>query len=85
MPLCVCHTGGFKQFEAKYPTLLFKQQLDAFVQKIFPMIRDNVKKQITPLLAHCIHVPKGQAATRRGGADQGESCMICRTRIVHAD
>jgi len=36
--------------EAKYPALLFKQQLDAFVQKIFPMLRDNVKKAITPLL-----------------------------------
>ncbi len=34
--------------EAKYPALLFKQQLDAFVQKIFPMLRDNVKKEITP-------------------------------------
>jgi myosin-5 len=42
--------GGFRLVEAKYPALLFKQQLDAFVQKIFPMIRDNVKKAITPLL-----------------------------------
>lgn len=42
--------GGFRLVEAKYPALLFKQQLDAFVQKIFPMMRDNVKKNITPLL-----------------------------------
>lgn len=67
--------GGFKQVEAKYPALLFKQQLDAFVQKIFPMMRDNVKKQITPMLSNCIHTPKGAAravsGTRRGGADQG--------------
>ncbi len=42
--------GGFRLVEAKYPALLFKQQLDAFVQKIFPMLRDNVKKAITPLL-----------------------------------
>jgi hypothetical protein len=47
--------------EAKYPALLFKQQLDAFVQKIFPMMRDNVKKQITPMLANCIHTPRGVA------------------------
>ncbi|PNH01632.1 hypothetical protein TSOC_012467, partial [Tetrabaena socialis] len=33
--------GGFKQVEAKYPAQLFKKQLDAFAQKIFPMIRDN--------------------------------------------
>lgn len=54
--------GGFRQVEAKYPALLFKQQLDAFVQKIFPMMRDNVKKQITPMLTGCIHTPKGRAA-----------------------
>eukprot|EP00798_Chlamydomonas_sp_ICE-L_P002990 gene2990-12998_t len=52
--------GGFKQVEAKYPALLFKQQLDAFVQKIFPMMRDNVKKVISPMLANCIHTPKGR-------------------------
>ena len=51
------------QVEAKYPALLFKQQLDAFVQKIFPMLRDNVKKEVTPQLAACIHAPR--AATQR--------------------
>ena len=54
---------GYSQVEAKYPALLFKQQLDAFVQKIFPMLRDNVKKEITPQLASCIHAPR--AATTR--------------------
>ena len=49
--------------EAKYPALLFKQQLDAFVQKIFPMLRDNVKKEISPQLAACIHAPR-QAGAR---------------------
>ena len=52
-----------EQVEAKYPALLFKQQLDAFVQKIFPMLRDNVKKEITPQLAACIHAPR-TASTR---------------------
>jgi hypothetical protein len=51
--------------EAKYPALLFKQQLDAFVQKIFPMLRDNVKKEITPQLAACIHAPRTATATAR--------------------
>ena len=70
------------QVEAKYPALLFKQQLDAFVQKIFPMLRDNVKKEITPQLAACIHAPRqagarsarrttsGHAATAAGGMEQ---------------
>jgi len=61
--------------EAKYPALLFKQQLDAFVQKIFPMMRDNVKKIITPMLANCIMTPKGvsrstSARTGSGGATE---------------
>ena len=56
------------QVEAKYPALLFKQQLDAFVQKIFPMLRDNVKKEITSQLAACIHAPRtATTRSRRGG------------------
>lgn len=53
--------------ESKYPALLFKQQLDACVQKIFPMLRDNVKKDLTPLLTACIHAPRqgGARAARR--------------------
>jgi myosin-5 len=55
--------------EAKYPALLFKQQLDAFVQKIFPMLRDNVKKEITPHLAACIHAPRpANNRTRRSNS-----------------
>jgi len=68
--------GGFKQVEAKYPALLFKQQLDAFVQKIFPMMRDNVKKQITPMLANCIHTPKGHTRARGSSADQGAQAAL---------
>lgn len=42
--------GGFKQIAAKYPALLFKQQLDACMGKIFPLLRDNVKRAVqTPL------------------------------------
>ncbi|GFR45883.1 hypothetical protein Agub_g7337 [Astrephomene gubernaculifera] len=62
--------GGFKQVEAKYPALLFKQQLDAIVQKIFPMIRDNVRKEISPMLSNCIYAPKtsGRTVARPMGA-----------------
>ncbi|XP_028056244.1 myosin-9-like [Camellia sinensis] len=45
------------QVEAKYPALLFKQQLTAFVEKIYGMIRDNLKKEISPLLGLCIQQP----------------------------
>jgi myosin-5 len=52
--------GGFRMVEAKYPALLFKQQLDAFVQKIFPMMRDNVKKNITPMLVSSVALASSQ-------------------------
>lgn len=42
--------------EAKYPALLFKQHLAAYVEKTYGMIRDSLKKEINPLLNLCIHV-----------------------------
>ncbi|KAL8040273.1 hypothetical protein ABFX02_10G087500 [Erythranthe guttata] len=47
-----------RQVEAKYPALLFKQQLTAFLEKIYGMIRDNLKKEISPLLGLCIQAPR---------------------------
>mmetsp|Transcript_13678 Transcript_13678/g.18752 ORF Transcript_13678/g.18752 Transcript_13678/m.18752 type:complete len:1592 (+) Transcript_13678:330-5105(+) len=52
-----------KQIDAKYPALLFKQQLTAFVEKIYGMVRDNVKKEIASELASCIQAPRAA----RGG------------------
>ncbi|KAK9683914.1 hypothetical protein RND81_10G174600 [Saponaria officinalis] len=54
---------GVSHVEARYPAILFKQQLTASVEKIFGLIRDNLKKEISPLLASCIQAPK---ATRGG-------------------
>lgn len=48
--------SDLRQVEAKYPALLFKQQLTAFLEKIYGMIRDNLKKEISSLLALCIQV-----------------------------
>lgn len=42
--------------EAKYPAMLFKQQLTACVERVFGLIRDNLKKEISPLLGSCIQV-----------------------------
>ncbi|KAG6532671.1 hypothetical protein ZIOFF_006521 [Zingiber officinale] len=47
-------SNDLHQVEAKYPALLFKQQLTAFVEKIYGMIRDNLKKEISPVLSLCI-------------------------------
>nr|DAD20122.1 TPA_asm: hypothetical protein HUJ06_021585 [Nelumbo nucifera] len=47
-----------RQVEAKYPALLFKQQLTAYVEKIYGIIRDNVKKDLASLLSLCIQAPR---------------------------
>ncbi|KAI5649888.1 hypothetical protein M9H77_35893 [Catharanthus roseus] len=49
---------GVRQVEAKYPALLFKQQLTAYVEKIYGIIRDNEKKEISSLLSSCIQAPR---------------------------
>lgn len=47
---------GVSHVEARYPAILFKQQLTACVEKIFGLIRDNLKKELSPLLGSCIQV-----------------------------
>ncbi|KAE8811152.1 myosin-6-like [Hordeum vulgare] len=39
-----------RQVEGKYPALLFKQQLTAFVEGLYGMIRDNVKREVSHML-----------------------------------
>ncbi|KAL2471932.1 Myosin family protein with Dil domain [Abeliophyllum distichum] len=58
-----------RQVEAKYPALLFKQQLTAFLEKIYGMIRDSLKKEISPLLGLCIQAPR----TSRAGLVKGRT------------
>ncbi|KAL1547136.1 myosin-11-like [Salvia divinorum] len=62
-------TGSVRQVDAKYPALLFKQQLTAYVEKIYGMIRDNLKKEISPQLGLCIQAPRiSRANLIKGGA-----------------
>jgi len=63
-------TGGMiagldsaRQVEAKYPALLFKQQLTAYVEKIYGIIRDNLKKELSVLLGLCIQAPRTPRAS----------------------
>lgn len=44
------------RIEAKYPALLFKQHLTACVEKIYGIIRDGLKKEISLFLNLCIQV-----------------------------
>ncbi|XP_043692189.1 myosin-11-like isoform X1 [Telopea speciosissima] len=59
-----------RQVEAKYPALLFKQQLTAYVEKIYGMIRDNLKKEISPLLGLCIQAPRTSRASLVKGSSR---------------
>ncbi|KAK9288816.1 hypothetical protein L1049_017281 [Liquidambar formosana] len=47
-----------RHVDAKYPALLFKQQLTAYVEKIYGIIRDNLKKDLSSLLSSCIQAPR---------------------------
>ncbi|KAI4971638.1 hypothetical protein ZWY2020_002552 [Hordeum vulgare] len=49
--------GDLQQVEAKSPALLFKGHLTGFVKKVYGMIRDNLVKEISPLLGCCIEAP----------------------------
>ncbi|XP_027158322.1 myosin-9-like [Coffea eugenioides] len=66
---------SLRQIEAKYPALLFKQQLTAYVEKIYGMIRDNLKKEISPLLGLCIQAPR----TSRASLVKGSSRSVANT------
>ncbi|KAL6545437.1 hypothetical protein OROGR_009311 [Orobanche gracilis] len=69
-----------RQVEAKYPALLFKQQLTAYVEKIYGMIRDNLKKEISPLLGLCIQAPR----TSRASLVKGSSRSVTNTAAQQA-
>ncbi|XP_019173450.1 PREDICTED: myosin-17-like isoform X4 [Ipomoea nil] len=62
-----------RQVEAKYPALLFKQQLTAFLEKIYGLIRDNLKKEISPLLGLCIQAPRTSRASLVKGRSQANA------------
>ncbi|XP_038979492.1 myosin-6-like isoform X2 [Phoenix dactylifera] len=62
-----------REVEAKYPALLFKQQLTAYVEKMYGIIRDNVKKDLTSLLSLCIQAPRTAKASMLRGRSFGNS------------
>ncbi|KAI4300104.1 hypothetical protein L6164_033518 [Bauhinia variegata] len=61
-----------RKVEAKYPALLFKQQLTAFVEKIYGIIRDNLKKDLGSSLSSCIQAPRALKTGLRSGRSFGK-------------
>ncbi|KAK4768747.1 hypothetical protein SAY86_026897 [Trapa natans] len=50
------------QVDAKYPALLFRQQLTAYVETIYGIIRDNLKNELSSFLSSCVQQPSGSEA-----------------------
>ncbi|KAF9612572.1 hypothetical protein IFM89_002168 [Coptis chinensis] len=73
----------FRQVEAKYPALLFKQQLTAFLEKIYGMIRDNLKKEISPMLGLCIQAPRTSRASLVKGSRSQANAVAQQALIAH--
>ncbi|TKY45470.1 Myosin-11 protein [Spatholobus suberectus] len=72
-------SGGvdsLRQVEAKYPAFLFKLQLPAYVEKIYGMIRDKLKKKISPLLGLCI-----QGSSRSVANTEAQKDLIAHWQV----
>ncbi|KAK1379700.1 myosin-6 [Heracleum sosnowskyi] len=64
-----------QQIEAKYPALLFKQQLTAYVEKIYGIVRENLKKELVSPLACCIQAPNMQSDTEPSPWKEIVNCL----------
>uniref|UniRef100_A0A0D6QSM8 Dilute domain-containing protein n=1 Tax=Araucaria cunninghamii TaxID=56994 RepID=A0A0D6QSM8_ARACU len=71
-----------RQVEAKYPALLFKQQLTAYVEKIYGMIRDNLKKEVSPLLGLCIQAPRTSRASLIKGSSRCHANAVAQAALI---
>ncbi|KAF5953341.1 hypothetical protein HYC85_006197 [Camellia sinensis] len=73
------NTAAQSKIEAKYPALLFKQHLTACVEKIYGMIRDSIKKEISPFLNLCIQAPRmTRARAIRGSSKNINSSIVAK-------
>ncbi|KAF7096790.1 hypothetical protein CFC21_098688 [Triticum aestivum] len=60
--------SNLQQAIEAHPALLFKQQLTAYLEKTYRMIRDNLKREISPFLDHCIQAPRTARISQIHGA-----------------
>ncbi|KAG5015843.1 hypothetical protein JHK85_021979 [Glycine max] len=77
-------TNGQSKVEAKYPAILFKQHLTAYVEKIYGMIRDSLKKEISPFLNLCIQAPRSiRTRSIRGSSRNIHSNIVAKQQALH--
>ncbi|KAF8022278.1 hypothetical protein BT93_G2431 [Corymbia citriodora subsp. variegata] len=73
------------KIEAKYPALLFKQQLTACVEKLYGIIRDSLKKEISQFLNLCIQAPRSaRGRPFRGSSKRMQSNMVAKQHTSNA-
>lgn len=78
--LLIVGLDGVSQVEAKHPALLFMQQLTAYVEKIYGIIRDNMKKELSSLVSLCIQASR----TSRGNSFRSSNRSFnSSSRISH--
>ncbi|KAJ8452460.1 hypothetical protein Cgig2_000049 [Carnegiea gigantea] len=70
------------QVDARYPALLFKQQLTAYVEKIYGVVRDNLKKEISPLLGLCIQAPRASRASLLKGSPRSVASSAAQQALI---
>ncbi|CAH2038926.1 unnamed protein product [Thlaspi arvense] len=54
-------TDVVHQVDARYPALLFKQQLTAYVETMYGILRENFKREVSSLLSSCIQSLKNSS------------------------
>ncbi|XP_017638673.2 myosin-6-like isoform X1 [Gossypium arboreum] len=76
--------GVVQLVEAKYPALLFKQQLTAYVEKIFGIIRDKLKKELSRHVSSCIQVPRTSEESKddTSPASHWQSIIECLNQFL---
>lgn len=70
------------QVEAKYPALAFKQQLTALLEKVYGVIRHDLKKELSSLLGLCIQAPRTFIVSPREAGSQGTD-MAQQASMAH--
>ncbi|CAI8614438.1 unnamed protein product [Vicia faba] len=73
-----------RKVEAKYPALLFKQQLTAYLEKIYGIVRDNLMQELTSVLALCIQAPRTSKGVLRPGRSLGKDSPMAHWQSIIA-
>lgn len=82
--LSVAGQNIVRQVEAKHPAMLFRDQLQAYAEKIFGIIRENLKKELASSLSSCIQAPRTSkgSALRSSGRSFGNSSSTNYWRTI---